>query len=105
MQSELTYDSTDGSHAIPQVRSVTFAVSVTGFTASKDVVVRFTSPDGETFQRTKQRGFGVPDLQRFAFELPVAGTMIDARNLAGTWGAEALVDGQPIAHQDFGLDP
>jgi hypothetical protein len=95
-----------GALSIGQVRSVRVGLDLIGAGAPQAVVIEFISPSGMVYERRESALVkSAFDRQQLAFELPVAGTLIDTADMAGTWKAEARIDGALVDSLQFELTP
>jgi len=93
-----------GAHSPSTVRSVTATFSVVGVTASSDLDVEFSMPDGLPYEKRIATLNADPfNAQQLQFILPVAGTFIDTNDLNGTWQINLRLGGDILSAQTFEL--
>jgi hypothetical protein len=93
-----------GATSLREVGYVTAYLDLSQLDGAADVVLEIQTPDGTPFQRNeRQIRATLQDTTRVEFKLPVAGTLIQRKRMTGTWSAQFLVDGQPLAVTTFDL--
>ncbi|MHB8876855.1 MAG: hypothetical protein ACYC8T_24425 [Myxococcaceae bacterium] len=94
-----------GKSRTTEVRAVTVRLTVAAVPEPTEVALEFLAPGGTVYERRAGSLAKVPGEQTLAFELPVAGTVIDSSSLTGVWQAQFRINGAKILAQNFELTP
>ena len=93
-----------GVSRVSQVLAIRVRVEVKGSVGAHQLFAEFGAPGDVTYERKSASIEGDGFTPRtIDFVLPVAGTMIDAQQLSGTWTVRIFHDGQPLAAPTFEL--
>lgn len=91
---------------VSDVREVILELDVIGAPDEVELSLELLQPDGSAYEaRSAPVGGNAFTTYRAQFIVPVAGTAIDRSNLSGTWNANFLMTGQPVASTTFELLP
>lgn len=95
----------DGMTTATELREVKVAIALEGVDPS-EVVVEFTAPEGNVFNRQDQRITETRyHRQHVEFTMPVSGSAITAARMYGTWHAHLFLEGEKFAILPFKVLP